>query len=431
MVNWKPDEWDDELNDWASEKMGGGKGNSSYWESIIRQGVQNTGVVPRPPTSGGNGGLSRWQQKLQDIKDKMEREQRGGMRMGIGQPFTPKPNPLEDLYRDLLERFNQSQSQSSYAPYVPSYTGMTPEFMQGRASSITDAQYNPQIELLQNQIAQAQQRTDRNRGEVGDMYAALAAAYESDVPRIQGMYDKAQGEAQARNQQMSQNLAAIYDQQQAAVANEAAAMGQQAAAAEATAPMSQDEAFLTQLAGQIASQEQATLNQLEQNNVAYTQQGGRLAGLEGNNRQADMMAALEDYIGQQNAGIQTLENARGSDFARLMYEMQMADQQMMAQERQNANAFNAQQAQIGAQSQAQQWQQLMDIAGIRMQMAEAEMKANQEEPVDPSDLIAADRLQWDKQNAIAQMVLQLLQEGKVKNLEEAMAIVSQTYGMGG
>lgn len=333
---------------------------------------------------------------------------------GMGDIFS-QPNPLEDLYRQLLERFNQSQS-----TYQSSYTGMSPEFMQGRANSIVDAQYNPQIDLIRGQISQAQTRADRNKGELGNMYAALSQAYEADVPRIQQMYDNAAAESAAQQQQLQAALAANYDSQANTVNREASALGQQAAAAEALAPMGEDEKFLTTLAGQIASQDQATLNQLEQNNVAYTQQGARLAGLEGNNRQADLMTQLEDYVNQQNSGIQTLENARGSDFAKLMFEMQMTDQERLAQESQNAQAFNAQQ-------QSQNWQQLMDIAGIRMKMAEAQSQGQQQ--LDPADLIAAERLNFDRQNAIAKMVMDLLQSGKVKNLEEAMAVVAQTMGL--
>lgn len=343
---------------------------------------------------------------------------RGRRRSGLADmQVTTGPHmidPLQELYDQLaaqLENDNQG--------YSPIYSGMSLEDMQRHAEAVAAAQYDPQIEAIRRMISETQGRAERNKGEIGSMYQALSQAYEADVPKVQQMYDNAQIDAINRQKALQDALSADYQARQQSVNQEAAALGQGAAAQEAIQPIQNDQAFLQNLANTVSEQTNSNLGLLENANVAYTQQGGRLAGLEGSNRQADLMAQLEDYIRSQEGNIQGLTNQRQGDYAKYLSDLQMQDQQNRMQDNQMRMQFESQKA-------AQQWQQLMDLAGLKMEMMP------KEEGPSISDIIAAQRLGFDQDQAsintnrqIMEMALKISEEQGI-SFEEAMKFVQAT-----
>lgn len=434
MVTWDPSDWFDDAIGWSP--FGGGSGRapsngSDFW-SKLGQGVAGQVMPPRPPvptptpSPGGNGGSkgSFFDEIQQKIDEQRQKSRMGMRRGGLGSNLPPRTDPVQDLYEKLAAIIGGGQSYQP-SPYQSSYNPMSLEDMQSRSESLVSSQYDPQIEAINRAMQQTQGRANTNKQEIGNMYQALSSAYEQDVPKVQQTYDVAQQEALQRQQQLQQQLDQSYNTGQQSVSNEAAALGQGEAANYVNQQMSQDEAFIRNLANTTSEQNNSNLALLENANVAYTQQGGRLAGLEGNNLQTDLMRQLEDYMQTQQGNIQGIQGQRQADYVKYLSDLEMSDRDAQMQDSQMRSQYDSQQQSMQAQQQAFQWQQMMELAGLQMQMAEA----NQEPEMSISDQIAAGRYGLDQRQAdfnvnktVMEMAMKIAEEQGI-SFEEAMQFV--------
>ncbi len=376
-------------------KQGKMKKFSSLYPDAVNQAITESergqaGWAPGPILTD-RGKVDRASKNYEDAENKRARDQQREVDQQRRQGF-------EDLYNQLLQMMGQQSGGPSF------------EELQSRAQTIADAQFNPQIELLYRQQAAAQDRAKRSQEGLGGLYEALANSYASDVPNVQQTYQNAINTQQGQQQQLQQNLQSDYQGRQDALNQLAQQYNQQQAADEGMQPILNDQTFIQNLQQQIGQQGQQALQQQQAANVNYTQQGQRLSQAEGSNRQADVMAQLEDYMRQSEGNIAGLNAERQGSMASALAQMQNQQDQMRMQNQQN------------------QWSQMMDMLGAR-QSIDKMFQPQQAEQPSFQDIIAGQRLGLDQEKMMNDYILEL---AKASGLEGAdlIAFIQSIKGGG-
>jgi hypothetical protein len=233
-------------------------------------------------------------------------------------------NPLEALQQQLFSQINS----------IPSY--QTPlDQLRKQAEQQMGAQYDPMIQMLQQNISQTTHRGKQNEAEAKNMYGSLAKDLASQIPNITNQMHQAQDEATNRYSQAQQQTQQDYSQQSAQQQQILNGLGLQSAQQAAGAQSASDQNYFQnqeQLSKQQAVdavQQQGTADQSYQRNISDS------ANMAGTNAVSDLQRQLEDYLGQANTQLGGLESQKSSGIQALLSQLQNADAQNATSKRQS------------------------------------------------------------------------------------------------
>lgn len=258
-----------------------------------------------------------------------------------------QPNPLEQLLQAMQSMVGQGMGMgTSYQPDL--------ENLMGQITGAVDPVYDARRAAIEQLMGRATERTTAGRADVTGMYEALARDYGTQAGVAEQQMEEAQAEAAALQGQLKKNIQGTYSRIQEEQADLFSDLGIEAAAPEVLGAQAEDQAFQETQAAQMGTLSEDYYNQLGAADQAYYTQGAPLARLEGTNRSADLLAALQDYMAQSEAGITELEGQRTGDIMSAYNQLAMQAQQFAQQQTQ--------------QSQGNQWGQMQDLFGNLMQM---------------------------------------------------------------
>lgn len=233
-------------------------------------------------------------------------------------------DPLQLLQQQLFSQINS----------IPSY--LTPlEQLRKQAEQQMSAQYDPMIQMLQQNISQTTKRGKQNETDAKNMYGSLAQDLASQIPGITNQMRQAQDEATNRyaqaQQQTQQDYSQQAQQQQQILNNLGLQSAQQAAGAQSASDQNyfQNQEQLSKQQALDALQQQGTADQSYQQNISNS------ANMAGTNAVADLQRQLEDYLGQANTQLGGLQAQKSSGIEALLQQLQSQNQQNAATQRQN------------------------------------------------------------------------------------------------
>lgn len=255
-------------------------------------------------------------------------------------PTTPVPaaDPLADLYSQLVAQLQQ--------PVAMPTSINTEDLMDQVKKAI-----NP---IYDQRASAAQGRSDRNRKEVQDMYAALAQNYKDLAPAQEAQAAKAQQDVEQLYGQLRSNLQGDY----ARVSKEQSDLFSQLGIQDALPDVLQKQQAPVQDALTAAAENQAQQQQryMDMGNAdaTYYREGSPNAIMAGNEISTDMLNQLTDYLNQieaeRTSGIQSgYLDQLGSAQNRLAQEQQSAQSEMA---RRQGMLWDMLQGQLTAQNKA-------------------------------------------------------------------------------
>lgn len=268
--------------------------------------------------------------------------------------------------------------------------GLDTNALAKQAMDIANQQYDPQIAELQREMGIAQGHATHSQQEIAKMYGALQQADKADIPQINQMFagekNKINNDYTALQNQVS-NAYSDANKQQMDLMKQ---LNIQAAAPTALAQQQNDQAFFTGQQGQAKQDTMDALQLLQTGADNFSTQGAEIAGLEGNNRQADVMSQLQDYLTQAQGRVGDLTN-------------------------QKQNAYSTALSQLGQQQQQgtqNQFSNMLQLAKLQMEMQQAQASQNKQPTYRSGPLAASQYLgEADPQNAsnLNSFLLQILQ----------------------
>jgi hypothetical protein len=239
-----------------------------------------------------------------------------GSQLGI-----PKPGSLESIMEELQRLQN------------PNRYGVDPALLERQAMMAASAQYDPITAALRGQASSAEARANRNKEQLGSMYTGLSNSLMGDIAPIQQQYAGTQQRTRDQYAHLQQQIKDQYASSQAEQEAMMQRLNIQAAAPEALAGQQQDRDAAVNTAAIQGQNVQDQLTQQGSGAVTYTRQGSELARTEGTNRQADLMAALSQYLTEVQGQIGANEAAKSA-----AYQSSLAGLQQDAQEGSIKNA---------------------------------------------------------------------------------------------
>lgn len=288
--------------DWFWGTGGGlspyGKGNTQTLANMIAEQDAPLAAGPAPQPTGLGGLISN---TISGIPG----------RLGSA---VNKPTSLSDIMAQL----QSLQDASRYAA--------DPNLLRQQAEAQASAQYDPIIAQLRAAESGAQQRANVNMGKLKSMYSGLSQSLMNDVAPIQQQYADTQNKVAAQYSGLQDQIKQQYASSQAEQEAMMKRLGIEAAAPTALQGQQNDLNLLVSNAAQEGQNVQSQLSQQGSGAVDYTRQGAENAQLEGTNRQADLMAALGDYLnqaqGQIGSNVAAKSAAAQSGFLSLMNQSQ-------------------------------------------------------------------------------------------------------------
>lgn len=230
-----------------------------------------------------------------------------------------------------------------------------PNEMARQAMAAASQQYDPQIEELKRQIGITQGNAHESQDKLGQMYGSLQKADLADIPVIDQMFNKSGQDLNAQYKQLGDQVTGQYadaQKQQMDLMNQ---LNIQAAAPDALKQQQNDEAFFQSQQGQSKQDTTDAMKLLQTGADNFSRQGSEIAGLEGSNRQADVMSQLQDYMTQAQGRVGDLENAKQNAYTTSLG--QLSGQQSQQGQNQFNNLLQLAKFQYEMQHENQQQQQ--------------------------------------------------------------------------
>lgn len=233
------------------------------------------------------------------------------------------PNPVQGLMDQFTSQYNSIN--------VPS----TPfEELQRLASSQVNAQFDPMMQMLQQQMDSTTKKGKANQGEARDMYGALSRDFLSQIPEMTQQFAAQDQETNSRYDNAQAELEKMYGQQ----ANQQQAILQQlgitAAAPDASQQARDDQSYFQ---GQMELEQQSAMDQLNSQQGAaqnYQQNLGDTTRIAGENAAQDIGRMLQEYLGQANTQMGGLQSQKSTALGSLLSQMQAQDADRVAKEEQ-------------------------------------------------------------------------------------------------
>jgi hypothetical protein len=200
------------------------------------------------------------------------------------------------------------------------------QFSQAAQASV-NAAYDPQIEELKRLMASAEGRAGRNKTELGNMYGSLSKSDLADIPVIDKMFGDAGNQVNQQYAKMQGQTDQAYNQAQQEQMDLMKRLNIQAAAPDALKGQQQDKAFFTGQTGESRQSMQDSLKLLQTGADNFSRQGSEIAQHEGTNRQADLMAQLQDYLSQSQGKLSDLNLAKSQAYQAALGQGQQSQHQ--------------------------------------------------------------------------------------------------------
>lgn len=213
--------------------------------------------------------------------------------------------------------------------------GLDPKELSKQAMAAASQQYDPQIEELKREMGITEQHAGRSQQQIGQMYGALKQSDLADIPQIDEMFNQSKNKVGQQYQQLGNQVSSQYANAQKQQMDLMKQLNIQAAAPDALKAQQSDQAFFQGQQGQSKQDTLDAMSLLQQGADDYSRQGSEIAGLEGNNRQADVMAALQDYMTQAQGKVGDLEAQKQNGYTSAL--SQLAQQQQQGQQTQFGN----------------------------------------------------------------------------------------------
>lgn len=254
----------------------------------------NTAHGPRPRGSA----MDRLKAEL--AKQQASRQQRAS----VGQSSS-------DNISKVLEELRRLQDYSRFMP--------NENDLEQQAMSAASAKFDPVISGLRNQQSTAQSRAGRYDQQLNSMYSSLSGSLRSDIPKVEQNFAETKQETAGEYQQLQDQIKSQYAQTQTDQEEMYKRLNIQAAAPDILGQQMTDRDFFVNNAAQQGQTMQTALGQEERGATEYSRRGSQIAEMSGVERRADlgaqlqeMMAALENEIGQQEAAKQAaISSGRG------------------------------------------------------------------------------------------------------------------------
>jgi hypothetical protein len=195
-----------------------------------------------------------------------------------------------------------------------------------------NAQYDPAIEMLRQEMTAAQERGARNKNQIGNMYQSLSRDIESDIPEIAARFGQSRARTDTGYDNLRSQIDTTYADVQADQEELLKRLNIEAAAPDMLKDQGRDRAYFQNMAGQNAQVMDDALALEQTGATEFTQKGSQLARVEGTNRQADLMTQLEDMLRQYSGQISAQEIARENSYQSALAEL-MGQNQSQASER--------------------------------------------------------------------------------------------------
>lgn len=260
-------------------------------------------------------------------------------------------NPIEDLMKQFMGQYNSI----NVAP--------TPfEELQRIANSQVNAQFDPLIQALSQEMSQKTNRANRSQGEARQMYGDLSKDFLAQIPQMTQQFAAEDKEANARYDSAQQQLQDMYGQQSKAQDAVLQQLGIQAAAPDASRQAADDQKYFQ---GQMELDQQGALNALNEQQMAaqnYQRNLGDTTRIAGENAAQDIGRMLEEYLGQAGTQMTGLRSQKSSALGQLLSQLQAQDADRVSKQEQQQfdnllalsrfqlDAANAQARQAGRQT---------------------------------------------------------------------------------
>lgn len=257
----------------------------------------------------------------------------------------PQSNPLDQLLQ-MMQGMVGAGAGSTYEPDL--------DDLMSQIRRQIDPVYDARLAAIEELSGRATERIGAGRADVEGMYNQLSQDYGTMGEEAAGLLDESQQESQQISGQLKKNIKGNYSRIAEEQAELLQGLGQEHVMPDALAAQGADQAFQQSQADTMGAANESFYNQLGAADQGYYQQGAPLAKLEGANRSSDLLAQLEDYLAQAQAGQMELEGQRTSDINTAFNQMAMQAQQFAQQ-------------QSAGQGQ-QQWGRMTDLYNMLLPM---------------------------------------------------------------
>lgn len=212
-------------------------------------------------------------------------------------------------------------------------------------------QFDPQISGINKDIAGAKNRAGKAKKDIGAIYDDLVGYYEGQVKPTKARGKAAKQEAANNSAGLQQSISDDYASRIREQVDEYKRLGIQSAQPSATEGQNADLANSLAVAQNTNAAETAALNQQGAADLAYWTEGAGISKREGAEQQAGITEQLNGYLNDQSKQLELLKGQKSSAYHAGLMELQQ------------------QAAQAASQAQNQQWDRMLDLAKLKLSMA--------------------------------------------------------------
>ncbi|MFF5977036.1 hypothetical protein ACFY7C_36650 [Streptomyces sp. NPDC012769] len=255
-----------------------------------------------------------------------------------GQSIAPM-DPLEQLTKQI-QGINVAPT-----PY---------ETLLQQARGTAGAQFDPMIAELNAEISRTKSRGTKNQATVKQMYNDLATDIAAQMPEITNQMSQASRETQSRYDATQNELRNQFNNQQAQQAEVLQRLGITAALPEASQQAVEDQAYFQNQSNSEEASALRYLNEMKNSDLSYNRQSASNTRLAGNNAAADIATQLEEYLQAAGGKLAGLNAGKESAIQSMLAQLQQQDSQRIAQQKES------------------EYDRLMDMFKLQLQMREQE-----------------------------------------------------------
>lgn len=206
---------------------------------------------------------------------------------------------LGELYEMLLEQMSQPVNVDQAS-------------LMAQARGQIDPIYDQRIAALEDMMARAEERSQRQRQDIEQGYELLAEDYEKLAPEQAEQAEQTQASIEELYGTLASNIEGHYSRISDEQMDLFKQLGIEDAAPEVLGDQQEQQLQALQAAEELGALNQQRYIDIGDIDETYWREGSPLAILTGQNVSTDMMAQLQDYLAQQEAGIQGLESERAA-----------------------------------------------------------------------------------------------------------------------
>lgn len=247
------------------------------------------------------------------------------------QPGASPGGDLGDLYEQLLSQ-------------LTSPVGVNEDDLMAQIRGQYDPVFDARRAAIEQGMQRTEQRTQRGREDIEGSYEAFAQEYKDLAPEQREQAAQAQADIEQLYGELRSNIEGNYSRIAGEQEDLFAQLGIEGATEEVLDPQQEQTLQSMTAAEELGTQQQQRYMDIGNVDETYYREGAPLARLTGANRSTDLLTQLQDYLSEQEMGLQQLEAERTSG-------IQSAYNQLLSQSR----------SQAASQQQSQQqmlWQML-------------------------------------------------------------------------